>query len=67
MFDFASKHMPRDAPGSLPEGDYWAIVGFDAPLGPDNAGSVELHAEKAGGAAPAGSESESRGPRRSRH
>lgn len=62
VFDFASTKMPRDAPGSLTEGDYWAIVGFDvrangidldAPLGPDSASSVQLHAGKTDGAAPA--------------
>lgn len=61
LFEFASQHMPQDAPGSLREADYWAIVAFDlrangvdldAPLGPDNANGVQLHATSEG-AAPA--------------
>lgn len=54
LFDFVSKEMPRDKPGSLEPGEYWAILGFDIrangikldePLGPQNAASIVLHAE----------------------
>jgi mono/diheme cytochrome c family protein len=64
VYDFAGTHMPQDAPGFLSEWQYWAIiemmlradgVELDAPLGPDNAGSVRLHANTKG-AGPARSE-----------
>lgn len=54
LYDFVSKEMPRDKPGSLEPGEYWAILGFDIrangikldePLGPQNAASIVLHAE----------------------
>ncbi len=54
LFDFVSKSMPRDAPGSLEEGEYWAIVAFDLTankvntdetIGPQNASSFVLHSE----------------------
>lgn len=54
LFDFVSKEMPRDAPGSLKEGEYWAILAFDLKangvdldetLGPQNAASYVLHSE----------------------
>lgn len=53
VYDFAGTHMPQDAPGFLSEWQYWAIIeqilradGVEtgAPLGPDNASSVRLHA-----------------------
>lgn len=55
IFDFVSKEMPDDAPGSLTEPEYWAIVAFDLrangldidePLGPDNAASIRVHADE---------------------
>ena len=54
VFDFISKEMPKDAPGSLQEGEYWAILAFDLKangidldetLGPQNAASYVLHSE----------------------
>ncbi len=54
LHDFVSQHMPKDAPGSLKEGEYWAILAFDLrangvdlneTLGPDNASRYVLHAE----------------------
>jgi cytochrome c len=54
VFDFISKEMPKDAPGSLKEGEYWAILAFDLKangidldetLGPDNASRYVLHSE----------------------
>jgi cytochrome c len=54
VFDFISKEMPRDKPGSLKEGEYWAIVSFDLSangiehdeaIGPQNAASYVLHSE----------------------
>ncbi len=54
LFDYVSKEMPQDAPGSLKEGEYWAILAFDLKannidldetLGPQNASRYLLHAE----------------------
>jgi cytochrome c len=54
VFDFISKEMPHDKPGSLEPGEYWAILAFDVrangitvdePLGPQNASSIVLHSE----------------------
>jgi mono/diheme cytochrome c family protein len=54
LFDFVSKEMPKDAPGSLEPGQYWAILAFDlrangidvdGTLGPDNASTYVLHSE----------------------
>jgi cytochrome c len=54
LYDFVSKNMPKDAPGTLKEGEYWAILAFDlrangvdvdGTLGPDNASRHVLHAE----------------------
>ncbi|HEY0134640.1 MAG TPA: cytochrome c [Nannocystis sp.] len=54
VFDFVSKEMPDDKPGSLKEGEYWAILAFDLKangidveeaLGPQNASSFVLHSE----------------------
>jgi cytochrome c len=54
LFAFVRKEMPKDAPGSLEEGEYWAILAFDLKangidldetLGPQNAARYVLHAE----------------------
>jgi len=54
VFDFVSKEMPKDKPGSLKEGEYWAILSFDLKangiavdeaLGPHNASTFVLHSE----------------------
>jgi len=49
---YAKDNMPDDNPGSLPEQDYWdamafiltkqGVTGGDAPLSPDNAGSIPI-------------------------
>lgn len=48
---FAVATMPPDAPGSLPESDYWAVLAFDlhangidleAPLTPERAKTLEI-------------------------
>lgn len=54
LFEFVSTEMPKDGPGTLEAGQYWAILAFDltangidvdGPLGPDNAASYVLHSE----------------------
>ncbi|MFY0532563.1 c-type cytochrome [Nannocystis pusilla] len=54
LFDYISKEMPEDNPGSLKEGEYWAIVAFDLKangvdadetVGPQNASTFMLHSE----------------------
>ncbi|PCC73995.1 Cytochrome C oxidase, cbb3-type, subunit III [Nannocystis exedens] len=54
VFEFIRKEMPQDKPGSLAEGEYWAIVAFDLKangidadetVGPQNASTFMLHAE----------------------
>lgn len=54
VFDFIRKEMPKDNPGSLEEGEYWAIVAFDLKanavdadetVGPHNASTFMLHSE----------------------
>jgi mono/diheme cytochrome c family protein len=52
VFDFASKEMPADAPGSLMPQVYWDVLAFilesnkalppDTILGPDNAANIRL-------------------------
>ena len=54
LYDFVSKNMPKDAPGTLKEGEYWAILAFDLKangvdldetLSSNNAESYILHSE----------------------
>ena len=40
VFSFVSENMPRDAPGSLSESEYYGIVAFDL-----SARGVDLHGE----------------------
>ena len=52
LFNFASAYMPADAPGTLKEDEYWAVLAFllkqnglslgDKPLGRDNAAGISL-------------------------
>ncbi|MDC0666529.1 c-type cytochrome [Nannocystis radixulma] len=54
VFEFISNEMPKDKPGSLKEGEYWAIIAFDLKangvdadetVGPQNASTFLLHSE----------------------
>lgn len=54
MFQYVRESMPYDEPGTLREEQYWDLIAFilghkgvpsgDAPLGPDNAGTVPVQA-----------------------